>query len=263
MDTNDPRARRKLLLLAALIGLAVGRHVGRAFARHSIGPAQRSRLQQPARRSSDGPFSLRRGGRNARHRTRLSPASHALVYFGFTNCPDRRSPSGLQVTLRAALDASAPRSRSMTAAVHHRRSRARHAQGDWRLCEELQSAHRRAERLAGRGRRSDEGLPRLREQGAEREGAGSLRGGSRSSFMYLMNGSGEFAKHFLHTVDADQLADEMARVVNNAQSFSQLANFPIISWARISACSALREDQVCSCISGQAPRISRRSGCRE
>ena len=91
-----------------------------------------------------------------------------LVFFGFTHCPDVCPTALFEVS--EIMRALGPRRRPHARAVHHGRSRARHAGGDQGLSVELRSASDRSHRRSGRGRGGGQGLPRLFQEGPARPG---------------------------------------------------------------------------------------------
>ena len=215
MDTNDPRARRKLLLLAALIGLAAGIMSAVLLLVIPSGPATQQ-TSTAGKALIGGPFSLVEAD-GTRVTDKTFAGKPMLVYFGFTNCPDV-CPSGLQV-ISAALDKLGPKAEGITPlfiTVDPERDTPK-VIGDY-----VKSFNPRIVGLSG----SPEEVAavtkayRVYVNKVPNEKEPDRYGVDHSSFMYLMNGSGEFVKHFPHTVDADQLADEMAKVVNNAQALA-------------------------------------------
>jgi protein SCO1/2 len=214
MDTNDPRTRRKLLLLAALIGLAAGIMSAVLLLVIPSGPA--TQVATAGKALIGGPFSLVQAD-GTRVTDKTFAGKPMLVYFGFTNCPDV-CPSGLQV-ISAALDKLGPKADGITPlfiTVDPERDTPQ-VIGDY-----VKSFNPRIVGLSG----SPEDVAavtkayRVYVNKVPNEKEPDRYGVDHSSFMYLMNSSGEFVKHFPHTVDADQLADEMAKVVNPAQALA-------------------------------------------
>jgi protein SCO1/2 len=156
-----------------------------------------------------GPFSLLEADG-----TRVTEQTFAgkpmLVYFGFTNCPDV-CPAGLQV-ISAALDKLGPKAEGITPlfiTVDPERDTPQV------LGEYVKSFNPRIIGLSG----SPEDVAavtkayRVYVNKVPNEKEPERYGVDHSSFMYLMNAKGEYVKHFLHTVDVDQLADELAKAL--------------------------------------------------
>lgn len=206
MTTNDTGKRRRLLLLAALIGLAAG--VGSAVMLAVI-PAGGPQQASSGKALIGGPFSLLEpDGKNV---TDLTFAGKPmLVYFGFTNCPDV-CPSGLQV-ISAALDKLGSKADGITPlfiTVDPERDTPQV------LGEYVKSFNPRIIGLSG----SPQDIAavtkayRVYVKKVPNDKEPERYGVDHSSFMYLMNGKGEYVKHFLHTVDVDQLANELAKAL--------------------------------------------------
>jgi protein SCO1/2 len=206
MATNETGKRRKLLLLAALIGLAAGALSGVMLA---LVPAGGPQQTSAGKALIGGPFSLLES-----NGTRVTEAKFAgkpmLVYFGFTNCPDV-CPSGLQV-ISAALDKLGPKADGITPlfiTVDPDRDTPQ------ALGEYVKSFNPRIIALSGSPQdiASVTKAYRVYVNKVPNDKEPERYGVDHSSFMYLMNSKGEYVKHFLHTVDADQLAAELAKVL--------------------------------------------------
>jgi protein SCO1/2 len=206
MTTKDTGARRKLLLLAALIGLAAGALSAVMLAVIPAGGPQQS---SAGKALVGGPFSLLDGdGKNVTDQT--FAGKPMLVYFGFTNCPDV-CPSGLQV-ISAALDKLGPKADGITPlfiTVDPERDTPQ-AIGEY-----VKSFNPRIVGLSG----SPQDVAavtkayRVYVNKVPNEKEPARYGVDHSSFMYLMNSKGEFVKHFPHTVDVDQLAVEIGKLL--------------------------------------------------
>lgn len=206
MTTNDTGKRRKLLLLAALIGLAAGVVTAVLLAViPSGGPGQTS----AGKALIGGPFSLiAADGASVTDQTYAGKPM--LVYFGFTNCPDV-CPSGLQI-ISAALDKLGPKADGITPlfiTVDPERDTPQV------LGEYVKSFNPRIVGLSG----SPQDIAavtkgyRVYVNKVPNDKEPERYGVDHSSFMYLMNAKGEYVKHFPHTVDVDQLANELAKVL--------------------------------------------------
>jgi protein SCO1 len=133
-----------------------------------------------------------------------------LVFFGFTNCPDI-CPSGLQV-LTAALDKLAAKSDQLTPlfiTVDAERDTPE------KLAAYIKSFHPRITALSGSPEAVAAAIKTYRVYAKKipddkTPGAYSM---DHSSFFYLMDASGQYTKHFPHTIDADKLAGEIAAVL--------------------------------------------------
>lgn len=212
MEKNDPRARRKLLLLAALVGLAAGIMSAVLLLVIPSGPAtQQTTSGKPL---IGGAFSLVKAD-GSRVTDKSFAGKPMLVFFGYTNCPDV-CPSGLQV-ISAALDKLGPKADGLTPlfiTVDPERDTPQ-VLGDY-----VKSFNPHIVGLSGPPAdiAAVTKAYRVYVNKVPNEKEPDRYGVDHSSFMYLMNGSGEFVKHFPHTVDVDQLADEMAKIMNSAQA---------------------------------------------
>ena len=86
-----------------------------------------------------------------------------LIYFGYTLCPDA-CPTALN-EIAGALQTARARGGQGAADLHHRRSGARHAQGDGRIRQGVRPAHHRPDRVGRRDRHRGARVPRLLRQG--------------------------------------------------------------------------------------------------
>ncbi len=134
--------------------------------------------------------------------------SYMLVFFGFTHCPDI-CPAELQV-MAAALDELGRRGRQGRPDLHHPRSRARHAGGRGRLCDEFRAALRRPDRLAGSNRQGGQGLPCHIRKIQEDDGSDDYSV-DHSALVYLMGPDGEFITHFPYGTPAAKMAETLRR----------------------------------------------------
>ena len=206
MTTNDTGKRRRLLLLAALIGLAAGVATAVILAVIPAGGPQQS---SSGKALIGGPFSLLEpDGTNVTDQT--FAGKPMLVYFGFTNCPDV-CPAGLQI-ISAALDKLGPKADGITPlfiTVDPERDTPQV------LGEYVKSFNPRIIGLSG----SPQDISavtrayRVYVNKVPNDKEPARYGVDHSSFMYLMNAKGEYVKHFLHTVDVDQLASEIAKAL--------------------------------------------------
>jgi protein SCO1/2 len=206
MTTNDTGKRRRLLLLAALIGLAAG--VATAVTLVVL-PAGGPQQASSGKALIGGPFTLLEpDGTNVTDQT--FAGKPMLVYFGFTNCPDV-CPSGLQV-ISAALDKLGPKADGITPlfiTVDPERDTPQV------LGEYVKSFNPRIIGLSG----SPQDIAavtkayRVYVNKVPNDKEPERYGVDHSSFMYLMDAKGEYVKHFLHTVDVDQLANELAKAL--------------------------------------------------
>ena len=206
MTTNDTGKRRRLLLLAALIGLAAGVATAVMLAVIPAGGPQQS---SSGKALIGGPFTLLKpDGTNVTDQT--FAGKPMLVYFGFTNCPDV-CPAGLQV-ISAALDKLGPKADGITPlfiTVDPERDTPQV------LGEYVKSFNPRIIGLSG----SPQDVAavtkayRVYVNKVPNDKEPERYGVDHSSFMYLMNAKGEYVKHFLHTVDVDQLASEIAKAL--------------------------------------------------
>jgi protein SCO1/2 len=133
-----------------------------------------------------------------------------LVYFGFTNCPDV-CPAGLQV-IAAALDKLGDKADRL-APVFITLDPERDTPAV--LGQYVKSFNRRLVGLSGTPDEIAAVAKAYRvyfKKVADEKSAGSYSV-DHSSYMYLMSPTGEFVKHFPHTVSVDQLADALAKAL--------------------------------------------------
>lgn len=218
-NAGDPRpaapagASRKTLLLALVIGLAAG------VLSAVVLVALPDRLAPPATETTGkaligGPFSLVDG--TGRRITNKDFAGRPmLVYFGFTHCPDV-CPAGLQV-IAAALDRMGDKAKdvhTLFITVDPERDTPE------LIGKYVASFHSRIVGLSGT---PDEIAAvtkayRVYAKKVPDETAPGEYSVDHSSFMYLMNGRGEFVRHFPHSVDAAVLAAELTKAVDDARN---------------------------------------------
>jgi protein SCO1 len=133
-----------------------------------------------------------------------------LVFFGFTNCPDI-CPSGLQI-ITAALDKLGTKSEELSPlfiTIDPDRDTPE------KLAAYMQSFHPRITALSG----TVDNIAAVKkayrvyaEKVADEKtpGAYSI---DHSTFFYLMDKSGEYVKHFPHSIDAEKLAAELQKAL--------------------------------------------------
>jgi len=201
----DFGASRRTLLVALLIGLAAG--VATAVLFLAVPSSQVETTTGKA--AIGGPFSLVDPA-GKRVTDKEFAGRPMLVYFGFTNCPDV-CPAGLQV-IAAALDRLGDKAKGVTPifiTVDPERDTPE------LLGKYVASFHAGIVGLSG----SVDDIAAVtkayrvyakKAPDEERPGEYSM---DHSSFMYLMNANGEFVKHFPHSVDADQLAQEIEKLL--------------------------------------------------
>jgi protein SCO1/2 len=135
---------------------------------------------------------------------------HMLVFFAFTSCPDI-CPSGLQV-MSAALDKLGPKADKVTPlliTVDPERDTPQV------LAEYVKSFHPRLIGLTGSPEEVAAAAKAYRvyvKKVADEKSAGVYTM-EHSAFFYLMDRSGVFLKHFRSTIDPDQLAGELSRLL--------------------------------------------------
>jgi protein SCO1/2 len=201
-------ASRKTLLLALVVGLAAGIMTA-VFLLAVPGPPGAGSMQTTGKALVGGPFTLT-DPTGKRVTEKDFAGRPMLVYFGFTNCPDV-CPAGLQV-IAAALDRLGEKAKGVTPifiTVDPERDTPE------MLGKFVESFHTGIVGLSG----SPEDIAAVtkayrvyakKAPDAERPGEYNV---DHSSFMYLMNADGEFVKHFPHSVDANTLADEVAKLL--------------------------------------------------
>lgn len=190
------------LLIAAALGLAAG--VGAAYM--SLRVPEATKPTVAGRVAIGGPFSL--VDTSGQRRTERDYAGKPMiVFFGFTNCPDV-CPSGLQ-TLTVALDKLGPKAEGVSAlfiTVDPERDTPE------ALAQYVKSFHPRIHGLTGTPEEIKAAIKAYRVYAVkvhdEKEPA--RYSVDHSSFFYLMDGNGQYVKHFPHSVDANVLADALA-----------------------------------------------------
>lgn len=216
-ETKSAGASRKTLLLALLVGLAAG--VMSAVLLVTL-PDQTGavKTESTGKALIGGPFSLVEAS-GKRVTEKDFTGRPMLVYFGFTNCADV-CPAGLQV-IAAALDRMGDKAKDITPifiTVDPERDTPE------LLGKYVKSFHPGIVALSG----SAEDIAAVTKAyrvyakkvpDEERPGQYNV---DHSSFMYLMNGRGEFVKHFPHSVDAAKLAEELTKAVQDAGAASAL-----------------------------------------
>jgi protein SCO1/2 len=190
------------LLIAAALGLAAG--IGAAYL--SLRVPDGTKPAVAGRVAIGGPFSL--VDTSGQRRTEKDYAGKPMiVFFGFTNCPDV-CPSGLQ-TLTVALDKLGPKADGLSAlfiTVDPERDTPE------ALAQYVKSFHPQIHGLTGT---PDEIKAAIKAYRVYAVKVHDQKDPSRysidhSSFFYLMDGSGQYVKHFPHSVDANVLADALA-----------------------------------------------------
>ncbi|HEX2840935.1 SCO family protein [Hyphomicrobium sp.] len=208
-NANGPSAgsaSRKTLLLALLVGLAAG--VLTAVLLVAVPGPGAVKTETAGKALIGGPFSLLDPS-GKRVTDKDFAGRPMLVYFGFTHCPDV-CPAGLQV-IAAALDRMGDMAKGITPifiTVDPERDTPEV------LGKYVKSFHPEIVGLSG----SPDDIAAVTKAyrvyakkvpDEERPGEYNV---DHSSFMYLMNGRGEFVKHFPHSVDAEKLAQELKQV---------------------------------------------------
>lgn len=198
---------RRPLLLAAAAGLLAG--VASALvltASPNWGGAPPGNQTSAGQALIGGPFTLvDQTGKRVTEKTFAGKPT--LVYFGFTSCPDV-CPSGLQV-ISAALDKLGPRADGITPVFITLDPERDTPQV---LAEYLKSFHPRLVGLTGTLEETDAAAKAYRVY-FRKVADVAFPGGytvDHSSFMYLMDASGQYVKHFSHTVGVDELAGALA-----------------------------------------------------
>lgn len=202
------RASRKTLLLALIVGLAAGVMTA-VFLLANPNSSGVGQTETTGKALIGGPFALT--DQTGKRVTEKDFAGRPmLVYFGFTNCPDV-CPAGLQV-IAAALDRLGHKAKGVSPifiTVDPERDTPE------LLGKYVASFHSGIVALSGSPEDVAVATKAYRVYAkkapdAERPGEYNV---DHSSFMYLMNANGEFVKHFPHSVDANQLADEVAKLL--------------------------------------------------
>ncbi len=206
-ETSAVGASRKTLLLALLVGLAAGIMTAVLLVALPTSEPGAQKSEASGRALIGGPFSLVEPSGK-----RVSDKEFAgrpmLVYFGFTHCPDV-CPAGLQV-IAAALDRMGDKAKGITPlfiTVDPERDTPE------LLGKYVKSFHPDIVGLSG----TPEDIAAVTKAyrvyakkvpDEERPGEYNV---DHSSFMYLMDASGAFVKHFPHSVDAEKLAQELTQ----------------------------------------------------
>lgn len=206
-------ASRTTLLLALLIGLAGG-VLSAALLLAIPGDPGGARVETTGKALVGGPFTLTDAS-GKRVTEKDFAGRPMLVYFGFTNCPDV-CPAGLQV-IAAALDRLGPDAMKVSAVfitVDPERDTPE-ALGKY-----AKSFHPDIVALSG----SADDIAavtkayRVYAKKVPDETDPSRYNVDHSTFMYLMDASGAFVKHFPHSVDAAVLAEEVRKVIGSAKA---------------------------------------------
>ena len=190
------------LLIAAALGLAAG--IGAAYL--SLRVPDGTKPTVAGRVAIGGPFSL--VDTSGQRRTEKDYAGKPMiVFFGFTNCPDV-CPSGLQ-TLTVALDKLGPKADGLSAlfiTVDAERDTPE------ALAQYVKSFHPKIHGLTGTADEINAVIKAYRVYAVKvhDQNEPSRYNIDHSSFFYLMDGSGQYVKHFPHSVDANVLADALA-----------------------------------------------------
>jgi protein SCO1/2 len=212
-----PGASRGTLLLALLIGLAAGVMTAVLLATlpSNTNPTAPT-MQATGKALIGGPFSLL--DPSGKRVTEKDFAGRPmLVYFGFTHCPDV-CPAGLQV-IAAALDELGDKAKDMSAlfiTVDPERDTPEV------IGKYVASFHKSIVGLSG----SPEDIAavtkayRVYAKKVPDETNPGEYNVDHSSFMYLMDGNGEYLRHFPHSVDAKELAQALAKAIEPAMSGS-------------------------------------------
>jgi protein SCO1 len=206
---SDPKtacAPRRVLLLALLIGLAAG--VMTAVLLATL-PSGAPSVQATGKALIGGQFSLLDPS-GKRVTDKDFAGRPLLVYFGFTHCPDV-CPAGLQV-IAAALDRLGDKSKEMSTVfitVDPERDTPE-VMGKY-----VASFHKNIIGLSG----SPEDVAavtkayRVYAKKVPDETDPTQYNVDHSTFMYLMGPDGTYERHFLHSVDAAELADALAQAI--------------------------------------------------
>lgn len=203
-----PGASRRTLLLALLFGLAAGVMTAVLLATLPSGVPV---VQTTGKALVGGPFSLVEAS-GKRVTEKDFAGRPLLVYFGFTHCPDV-CPAGLQV-IAAALDQLGDKAKGMTAVfitVDPERDTPE-LMGKY-----VASFHQGIVGLSGT---PDEIAAvakayRVYTKKVPDEQSPGDYSVDHSSFMYLMDGNGEYVRHFPHSVDATELAEALSKAIDS------------------------------------------------
>jgi len=205
----EARASRGTLLLALLVGLAAGILTAVLIAVLPSGGPAPANTQSMGRALIGGPFALTDGS-GKRVTDKDFAGRPMLVFFGYTHCPDI-CPAGLQV-MAAALEKLGDKAKGLTPIFI------------------TLDPERDTPELVGKYAASfDKAIVGL--SGAPEDVAAAIKAYrvyakkvpdeanpadytmDHSSFMYLMDANGTFAKHFPSNIDANALAEALAKAV--------------------------------------------------
>lgn len=199
---------KKPLLLAAIVGLLAG--AVSALVLVVGGDRGAAPSATTGKALIGGPFSLL--DPSGKRVTEKDFAGRPmLVYFGFTNCPDV-CPAGLQV-IAAALDKLGPKADGLAPLFITLDPERDTPQV---IGEYVKSFNPRIVGLSG----SPEDIAAVAKayrvyfkKVADANSASGNYSVDHSAYMYLMSPTGELLKHFPHTVNVDELADELAKAL--------------------------------------------------
>jgi protein SCO1/2 len=196
------------LLVALLVGLAAG--VLTAVLLATL-PSGAPSMQAAGRALIGGPFSLLDPS-GKRVTDKDFAGKPLLVYFGFTHCPDV-CPAGLQV-IAAALDELGDKAKGVSTVfitVDPERDTPE------LIGKYVASFHDGIVGLSG----TPEDIAavtkayRVYAKKVPDEANPGEYNVDHSSFMYLMDANGQYVRHFLHSVDAKELARVLAQAIDN------------------------------------------------
>lgn len=197
------------LLIAVLMGALVGGALALTMiAAENAGP-DNPNSASAGRALVGGPFRL--VGSNGQQVTDKDFAGrYMLVYFGYTHCPDV-CPSGLQV-ISAAIDKLGARAERLTPifiTLDPERDTPEV------MASYVKSFHPRLLGLTGTRAEIDGVTKAYRVYAKKVDNPASPDDYSidHSSFMYLMDGNGEFVRHFPHALDPDKLAADLGQTL--------------------------------------------------
>lgn len=206
-DPKAPGASRRTLLLALLVGLAAGVMTAVLLATLPNGAPS---VQATGKALIGGPFTLTEAS-GKRVTDKDFAGRPLLVYFGFTHCPDV-CPAGLQV-IAAALDRLGDKANEMNTVfitVDPERDTPE-LMGQY-----VASFHKNIIGLSG----SPEDVAavvkayRVYAKKVPDESDPTQYNVDHSTFMYLMGRDGAYVRHFMHSVDAAELADALAKEID-------------------------------------------------
>lgn len=212
-DQQRTGASRRTLLIALLVGLAAGVATAVLLATLPSGPPS---MQATGKALIGGPFSLL-DPTGKRVTDKDFAGKPLLVYFGFTHCPDV-CPSGLQV-IAAALDELGDKANDLSVVfitVDPERDTPE-LMGKY-----VASFHKNIVGLSGTPEDIAAATKAYRvyaKKVPDETNPGEYNV-DHSSFMYLMDGKGQYTRHFPHSVDAKELADTLAKSIDPSASGS-------------------------------------------